>query len=148
MLDKPSTTFIAELAASGLPPIHELSPSEARLAGEQMVELYGEGPEMTLAEDLEIAATDGGRLRLRILVPSDGPRGVIVYYHGGGWVLGALDQFDTLARLLAHRTDCAVVLVDYRLAPEHRFPTAVEDAWAALEWAAANAEQIAGAAVP
>ena len=73
---------------------------------------------------------------------------MIVYYHGGGWVLGALDEFDTLARRLAAGTGCAVVLVDYRLAPEHRYPTAVDDAWTALEWAAANLEQIAGRPVP
>ena len=73
---------------------------------------------------------------------------MIVYYHGGGWVLGALDQFDALARRLAERTGCAVVLVDYRLAPEHRYPTAVEDALTALHWTAANLEEIAGSAVP
>ena len=61
---------------------------------------------------------------------------MIVYYHGGGWVLGALDEFDAVGRQLAHRTGCVVVIVDYRLAPEYRFPTAVDDAWAALHWTA------------
>ena len=64
---------------------------------------------------------------MRILVPPQGARGVIVYLHGGGWVIGAIDEFDTLGRKLAERTSCAVVLVDYRLAPEHRYPTAVDD---------------------
>ena len=133
MLDDASATFLAELAASGMPPLHELSPPEAREAGSRMVELYGRGPGMARVEDIEL-----GPMRLRLLVPSERARGVIVYYHGGGWVLGSLDQFDALARRLAAGTGCAVVLVDYRLAPEHRYPTAVEDAWTACQWTAAQ----------
>ena len=147
MLDEPSAKFIAEMAASGLPPLHELTPAQAREAGRQMVELYGRGPEMECVEDVDISTADGDAIKLRILVP-EAPRAVMVYYHGGGWVLGSLAQFDTLARLLAKRTGCAVVLVDYRLAPEHRYPTAHEDAWTALTWAAANVGRIAGADVP
>ena len=82
---------------------------------------------------------------MRVLVPPQGARGVIVYLHGGGWVIGTIDEYDTLARKLAERTSCAVVLVDYRLAPEHRYPTAVDDCYAALEWTAAQLEEIAGA---
>jgi cation diffusion facilitator CzcD-associated flavoprotein CzcO/acetyl esterase/lipase len=148
MLDEASAKFIDELAAGGLPPLHELNPTEARQAGARMVDVYGKGPEMPRAQQLEIEAADGGRIGLRILVPSERPRGVIVYYHGGGWVLGSLDQFDTLARHLARRTGCAVVLVDYRLAPEHRYPGAVDDAWTALRWTAAHLEEIAGHRVP
>ena len=148
MLDQASTNFIAELAATGLPPMHELTPRDARQAGDRMVELYGEGPAMARVQELEIPTADGEQIKLRILVPHERVRGAIVYYHGGGWVIGALDHFDTLARLLAHRTGCAVVLVDYRLAPEHPYPAAVEDGWAALGWVAANLERIAGAEVP
>jgi cation diffusion facilitator CzcD-associated flavoprotein CzcO/acetyl esterase/lipase len=143
MLDEASAGFIATLAASGLKPVHELSPEEARAAGAGLVELYGRGPRMARVEDVEL-----GSIRLRLLVPSERARGVIVYYHGGGWVLGALEQFEALARRLAAGTGCAVVLVDYRLAPEHRYPTAVDDAWTALTWTAANIEQIAGRPVP
>ena len=139
MLDDASATFLASMAESGLPPLHELTPRAAREAGARMAELYGRGPEMARVEDVELG---------RLFVPNGRPRGVIVYYHGGGWVLGSLDQFDTLARRLAAGTGCAVVLVDYRLAPEHRYPAAVEDAWTALEWTAANVEQIAGGPVP
>src|SRR5215210_6738080 len=143
MLDETSAGFIATLAASGLKPVHELSPEEARAAGAGLVELCGRGPGMARVEDVEL-----GSMRLRLFVPNERARGVIVYYHGGGWVLGALDQFDTLARRLAAGTGCAVVLVDYRLAPEHRYPTAVEDAWTALQWTAAGIEEIAGRPVP
>ena len=143
MLDEASTGFIADLAASGLPPLHELSPREARAAGAGMAELYGRGPRIARVEEVEL-----GPMRLRLLVPSERARGVIVYYHGGGWVLGALDQFDALGRRLAAGTGCAVVLVDYRLAPEHRYPAAVDDAWTALKWTAAKVEEIAGRRVP
>ena len=79
-------------------------------------------------------------------MPTDAPRGVFIYYHGGGWVIGGnIDEFDTLGRKLAARTGCAVVLVDYRLAPEHRYPVAVDDSYAALEWVAAHLADIAGA---
>ncbi len=148
MLDDASSRFLAEMAASGALPIHELTAQQAREAGRQMVELYGPGPEMARVENLTIAAADGDQIALRVLVPDEHPRGVIVYYHGGGWVLGTLDQFDTLGRRLAEATGCAVVLVDYRLAPEHRYPTAVDDAWTALKWTAANVVPIAGGAVP
>ena len=139
MLDEASAGFIATLTDSGLPPLHELSPQEARAAGAGMAELYGRGPELLRVEDVDCG---------RLLVPTERCRGVIVYYHGGGWVLGALDQFDALGRRLAAGTGCAVLLVDYRLAPEHRYPAAVEDAWTALRWAAANMEEIAGRPVP
>src|SRR5437588_7192998 len=97
MLDEAGANFIAELAASGVRPIHALTPEQGREAGQRMVELYGPGPAMTRAENVELAAADGGRIGLRVLVARENARGVIVYYHGGGWVLGALDQFDTLA---------------------------------------------------
>jgi cation diffusion facilitator CzcD-associated flavoprotein CzcO/acetyl esterase/lipase len=148
MLDEPSASFIAELAANGLPAIHEQTPEQARQAGQALTELYGRGPDMARAEDLEIEADDGGRIALRMLVPNEQPRGVIVYYHAGGWVLGGRDQFDTLGRRLAKRSGCAVVLVDYRLAPEHRYPTAAADAFTALRWAAAHVDHLAGSEVP
>ena len=69
---------------------------------------------------------------------------MILYLHGGGWVIGTIDGYDTMARKLAERTSCAVALVDYRLAPEHRYPTAVDDCYAGLEWTAARLEEITG----
>ena len=132
MLDDANRGFLAQLAKAGTPPIHELTPELARQAGAAMVELLGPGPDMARVENLAIEAADGDPINLRVLVPGGPVRGIIVYLHGGGWVLGALDQSDTLARRLAERTSCAVVLVDYRLAPEHRYPTSVEDAWTTM----------------
>ena len=80
MLDDASVKFLSELAASGLPPMHELTPSEAREAGKRMVELYGEGPHMARAQDVDIEAADGGLIGLRLLVPDGPTAGVIVYW--------------------------------------------------------------------
>jgi acetyl esterase len=65
-----------------------------------------------------------------------------VYFHGGGWTIGSVDSFDPVCRALANRAGCAVLSVDYRLSPEHRFPAAVDDAWAATVWAAAHAAEL------
>jgi acetyl esterase len=81
-----------------------------------------------------------------VLVPPQGARGVILYLHGGGWVIGAIDEFETMARKVAERTSCAMVLADYRLAPDYRYPTAVDDSYAALEWTATHVEEITGRA--
>ena len=75
-------------------------------------------------------------------------RGVIVYYHGGGWVIGTIDEYDPLARQLAHHTGCAVVNVEYRRAPEHRFPAAADDAYAALRWTDDHITDIVGHRAP
>src|SRR5262249_30989046 len=79
-----------------------------------------------------------GPIRLRRYVPAaDGrSRGLLVYFHGGGWVVGDLDTHDAVCRLLAREVDVIVLAVDYRRAPEHRFPAAVDDALAAVRWAA------------
>src|SRR3954468_3677411 len=143
MLDESNRDFLAALAASGLPPLHELTPEQARAAGAELAARPVERPEMARVEDV---ALDGPRVRL--LVPRAPTRGAIVYYHGGGWVTGGIESYDALARRLADRTGCAVVLVGYRLTPEHRYPTAVQDAWTALRWTADHVEEIAGAAVP
>ena len=98
---------------------------------------------MVRVENHEVAVADGV-VPVRVLVPIEPAQGVIVYYHGGGWVIGAIDDFDTLGRKLAERTSCTVVLVDYRLAPEHRYPVAIDDSYAALEWVAAQQETMPG----
>jgi acetyl esterase/lipase len=133
-LDQATTALLEQLAASGLQPLQELTPEEAR---GRMAALRGEappGPDMAGVRSTRVIAS-GGFVPVRVLTPVGEPRGVIVYYHGGGWVVGTLDDYDKLGRLLAQRTGCTVVLVDYRLAPEYRFPTAVDDSWAALRWA-------------
>jgi acetyl esterase len=140
--------FLTEMAEQGVKPIHESTPEEVRALTAGLAELYGQGPEMARVEDTTIPV-QGGEIKARVLVPDASPRGVFIYYHGGGWVIGGnIDEFDTLGRKLAARTGCAVVLVDYRLAPEHRYPVAVDDCYAALEWVHQHLAGIAGRDVP
>ena len=126
-LDHATAAMLAQFAEAGGKPLHESTPEEARALGDALAELAGPAPRMAASEDTTVTAADGYEIPVRILVPPQPTRGVIVYLHGGGWVIGAIDEYDTMARKLAERTSCAVVLVDYRLAPEHRYPTAVDD---------------------
>jgi acetyl esterase len=88
----------------------------------------------------EIRDVDAGGVATRLYRPSaDTGLGLLVYFHGGGWVLGSLDTHDNLARALASESGCAVLSVDYRLAPEHPFPAGLEDAFTAAAWACGNA---------
>ena len=149
-LDVQTQAFYEEMikgADPDAPAMHERTPEDARTYRAGLAALSGPAPNMARVEDHTIEQADGS-FRIRVLVPIEPPAGVIVYYHGGGWVVGSIDESDTLGRKLAERTSCAVVLVDYRLAPEHRYPVAVDDSYAALEWAAAHMNEIAGREVP
>ena len=146
-LDVATRTLMEQMAAGGGKPLHESTPEEARALGATLADMAGPAPEMGRVENHNIPV-EGGEIPLRVLVPKQQTRGIIVYYHGGGWVIGAIDEFDTLARKLAERTSCAVVLPGYRLAPEHRYPVAIDDSFAALEWTAAHIRDIAGRDVP
>jgi acetyl esterase len=137
-LDAATNAFLAQMAEAGGKAIHEMTPAEARALGVQLKEMYGPGPAMAQVIEHSIPTADGSSFPMRVLVPEGTPRGMIIYYHGGGWVIGAMDEFDTLGRRLAARTGCAVALVDYRLAPEHPYPTAADDAYTALEWMQAH----------
>jgi acetyl esterase len=146
-LDEATVTLLAQLASTGTGPLHELTPAEARGAVAALRGQAGPGPEMARVQDARVRAA-GGSFPIRVLHPVSQPRGVIVYFHGGGWVLGSIDDTDLLGRELARRTGCAVVLPGYRLAPEYRYPTAVQDSQAALRWAADHLADIADGPVP
>ena len=85
-----------------------------------------------------------GDLPVRAYRPREGPLPTLVFYHGGGWTLGTLDSAEGVCTELAERTSCMVLSVDYRLAPEHPYPAAVDDAWAAFRWAREHAESLGG----
>jgi acetyl esterase len=142
-VDVATRAVLAQMAEAGGKPLHECTPQEARALSKGLAELAGPAPAMARAEDHQVGAPNGS-VPVRVLVPLQGARGVVVWLHGGGWVVGSNDESDTMARKLAERTSCAVVLVDYRLAPEHRYPVAVDDCYAALEWVAARLGDIAG----
>jgi len=89
-----------------------------------------------------------GLIPARLYSPQSEPKGLVVYLHGGGWVCGELDDFDALARLLAQRSGCALLLVDYRLAPEHPFPAGLHDVQDALVWAQVEGMALMGRRLP
>lgn len=150
-LDEATTAFLTGMAQAAGPdakPLWELTAAEARIAGSGLKDLYGPGPDVHRTEDHTLAAHDGGHIQVKVLVPQEQPNAVVVYLHGGGWVLESIEGYETLGRQLAMKSGAAVVLVNYRKAPEHPFPTPVEDAWTALQWADENMERIAGQRVP
>lgn len=136
-LDEATTALLRQLAASGGPPLHELAPEQMRAFSAGLAGLIGAGPDMLSTRD-----TKAGSVPIRVLVPQDALRGLIVYYHGGGWVLGGLDEFEAIGAKLATATGSAVALVDYRLAPEAPFPAAVDDAWEAFTWLSEHAASL------
>ncbi len=143
-LDPQVQEFLQQLDRLGLPPLSSLEPVEAR---ELAAKLRGK-PLKPLAvfrvENRAIPSADGD-IPVRIYTPEgSAPLPVLVYFHGGGWVLGDLDAADMICRSLANGAGCVVVSADYRLAPEHKFPAAVEDAFAATRWVALNAAGIGG----
>lgn len=137
-LDPKARHILDLVAAAGNPPLHQRTPEQAR-ATLVTQPLAGEPEPVASVEDHTVPAGDAA-LPVRIYRPdATGPLPALVYYHGGGWVVGNLDAVDVPCRRLANRAGCVVVSVDYRLAPEHKFPTAVEDAYAAARWVTANA---------
>lgn len=123
-------------------PTHQLTPEAARAGYRALPALLGPPPEVAGLQDRTIEGP-GGALRIRVYSPKgEGPHPVLVFFHGGGWVIGDLDTHDRECRVLCNDTPCVVVAVDYRLAPEHPYPAAVEDAWAALRWVASHAAEI------
>jgi len=130
-----------------LPPTHSLSVSGAREALRELLVVDAPSDDELTVRDLSIPGPEGPEtpISVRAYTPPDSAgRPVLVYLHGGGWVRGDLDTHDGLCRLLAETTDCVVVSVDYRRAPEHTFPTPVHDAYAATAWAAAHADVVGG----
>lgn len=150
-LDAASQAFLVSLAKAAGPdstPIWRMSVAEARAATARFRGLYGAGPDVGEVTDVQIPAHDGGSFRVRIIVPTTRAGAIILYLHGGGWMLEDLEGFDTLGRQLAQKSGAVVVLAEYRKAPEHPFPVPVEDAWTALRWTAAHAEELTFGGVP
>ncbi|MZR30689.1 alpha/beta hydrolase [Sneathiella litorea] len=132
-LDNIIRKMIEDASASSRPGFSHGSPQDARNTLTAGRSVLGRGPEIREVRDLRIP-TRSGNIQARNYVPSAKPLGQLVYFHGGGWVLGGLDDFDHFARALAARSNVAVLMVDYRLAPEAPFPNAVEDCIDALSW--------------
>ena len=125
------------------PPFHTQSVAEARASYTAGAEVL-EPPRAALArvEPVSIPGSDGTRLGARLYAPSNDVLPVLLYMHGGGFTIGNLETHDSLCRQIALRSEAAVLALDYRLAPEHRFPCAVDDSWAALRWIAEHAASL------
>ena len=141
------SSLLQRIRKAGRPPLHHLPPDEARALYHLGAEIL-DPPRASLArvEDLALTLAPGVVRPARLYAPrersNDAPDEalpVLLYLHGGGFTIGGLDTHDSLCRQIARRSGAAVVSLDYRLAPEHRFPVAVDDAWAALDWLATQA---------
>jgi acetyl esterase len=147
VLDADAAAVFAAFQEAGRPPYETVSPGEAR-------ELYLKGRAVTNPEPPELLSvapltipSPAGSIPARIYTPktlrkAGGLAPALVFFHGGGWVIGDLESHDVVCRKLAHEGELLVISVDYRLAPEHKFPAAVDDAIAATKWIGENAMQL------
>jgi acetyl esterase len=136
-------SVLERMARANHPPLYTLSPQQARAAydaGAGVLEVPR--PVLARVEDLQVPARDGSLLPARLYAPTADRLPVLLYFHGGGFTVGSVASHDTLCRRLAELAGCAVVSLGYRLAPEHRFPVAVDDAWDALQWLAIQGDTL------
>lgn len=130
---EPARKLIEEAAAGLRPPVDGLSVESAR---QRLYDLFAQQPteEVAAIEEYSFRGPET-EVPVRVYEPdADPPYPILLFFHGGGWVVGGLDTHDSDCRALTNRADCLTVSVDYRLAPEHPFPAALEDCYAALEW--------------
>jgi len=131
------------MAEAGLQPIEAMTPAEAREQMEATAQARKAEPLPVARVDERLIPGPAGDIRLRLYWPNTAaPVPAIIYYHGGGHVIGSLDTHDLVARNLCAGAEAVVASVDYRMGPEHKFPAAVEDSFAALEWVHANAKKL------
>ena len=134
---------LTRMARAQHTPLHQLTPAQAREAYEKGADVL-EVPKAELArvENLSFANRDGTEIALRLYAPSIEKLPVLLFFHGGGFVIGSIQTHDILCRELSRLSGAAVLSVDYRLAPEHPFPAAQNDAWDALLWLRENADAL------
>ena len=144
-LDAEARASIEAAKATGYPPTSTLTADEARhYANARFAAGAGEPEPVASAASRQVTG-DAGEIAARVYTPvGAGPFPIVVYFHGGGWVVGGLDSHDALCRALANEVGAVVVSIDYRLAPEAKFPAPVEDAYAATVWAATHAAELNG----
>ena len=145
-LDPQAAALLDKVRAANNPEYWQLTPQEAREAHNRRANVLGIPPATVFAVQDRTIPGPAAAIPLRIYKPrkSATPLPVLVFLHGGGHVIGSLDSYDAICRQLALEADCVVVSVDYRLAPEHKFPAGVDDAFAALAWVGRNAAEFNG----
>jgi acetyl esterase len=132
-------------AFAGMTPFYQMKPPEARAAFDRVAAARPRLNDPVARVENRVIQGPTGQVPIRIYTPDGkGPFPILLYFHGGGWVIGSLDAYDDLCRSLCQRAGCLVVSVDYRLAPEDRFPAGLEDCYAALAWCADLATEIGG----
>ncbi len=144
-LDPQVKVILDQMAEAGGPKISEMSPEEARVVFNEMSTAFDNSDVPVGGVENRTIPGPGGEIPVRLYTPvasGGGPLAALVYYHGGGWVIGDLDSHDNTCRALSQTSGCKVIAVDYRLAPEHKFPAAADDAYAALTWVEKNAMEI------
>lgn len=146
-LDAQSRAFLETGSASGAAPLEHMSVFDARRSlKDLMLSLDVPRRDIPRFEEISIAG-QGGAIPLRIYYPAQRPGmpcAVLVFFHGGGWVLGDLESYDNTCRYFCAEGGHIVISVGYRLAPEHRFPAGLEDCQAALQWVSRNAARLGG----
>lgn len=148
-LDQATQQFLAQAASAGAKPLHESTPVEARAGGAATTEAIGPGVPVDEVRNLELKSAEGADpFAVRVFKPSAQPAGIIVYLHGGGWVLSDIDGYDAIGRKLAVDSDHTVVLVNYRKAPEAPYPAAAEDSWTAVKWVDEHRAELAAGGAP
>jgi acetyl esterase len=141
-LDAQAQRVIEAMTALNLKPVESSTPDEARESIRSRTAALGPFEDVAAVADHRVPVA-GGEITVRAYSPGGpGPHPALVYYHGGGWVIGDLYTHDGLCRSLTNAARCAVVSVDYRLAPESKYPVPAEDSYAALRWVAANAGRL------
>ena len=144
-LDPALAEILAGLDPSAETPVEEMTPADARATWKAEMAAVAGPPLPVKSVSAHEAPGPAGPLAVRLYEPEGagtGPLPILVYYHGGGWIRGDLDTHDDVCRYLCHHAGCLVASVDYRLAPEYRFPAALEDCDAATRWVAENAAQL------
>jgi len=137
LLTAKMASVVERMARAGHPSLDQLTPEEAKASYEKGAGvLEVPKPDLARIEDFSITARDGFNIPARLYAPSSARLPVLVYFHGGGFTVGNIRTHDTLCRVLSLKSGCAVVSVDYRLAPAHKFPTASDDAWDAFAFVA------------
>ena len=143
-LDPQARALLDQMAAAGGQPLSSLSVEDSRQAVLAFPQLGGDPEPVAEVEDRDLPGPDGA-IPVRIYTPAgNGPFPVLVFFHGGGWVVCDLDTHDPVCRSLARAAECIVVSVGYRLAPEHKFPAAADDCYAASQWVMNNTPLING----
>jgi len=143
-MDTQLVNLLAQIKGANKPPLWQGTATQARLRPMLMDSVFGPVPPVDAMEHVFIPSSQGHALRLRLYTPTTPPKGLIVYLHGGGWVLGSVDSFHPFTATLSQRSGCAVLSVDYRLAPEAPFPLPLDDACAAIAWASVEGQARTG----